>query len=404
MEKALDNLRVLETTHVWAGPIVGMMMADMGAEVIHVEKPGHGDMQRHPSMHGPGIEGENLVFAMLNRNKKSITLNLKAPKGKEMFMELVKQSDIVVENFTPGTMDSLGIGYDDLSAVNPRIIMVSVSGFGQNGPYRDYHAYDLVAQAMSGWMSVTGYPGQPPVRGGGVIADYLGGIFGFCGLMTALYWRERSGQGQQVDVSLMDSAAFTLGDRIVRYAAIGDPELIAPVGNKYPNMPMALCYPTKDGYFTFRFPSTESIGNLIKMIDEKMPANMDQKQLTVKEMTENPGFWESYEDRITQFLKDKTNDEAMAIMESMDIACSPVLTLDKVIEDPQFNAREMMVEVEHPKIGKMKMPGIVPKLSKTPGKVETPGPSLGQHNEDIYCSLLGCTKDELANLKDDNII
>ncbi len=196
MEKALSGLRVLEVAHAWAGPLAGMYLADMGAEVIKIERPEVGDIQRSPVAHGPCAEGENLVFQFFNRNKKSVTLDLKTRQGQEIFKAMVLKADIVVENFIPGAMDSWGIGYKVLSEINPRIIMVSISGFGRTGPYREQGAYDLVVQAMSGMMSVTGNPGQPPVRAGAAIADHLGGLFGFSGALTALYWREKTGLGQ----------------------------------------------------------------------------------------------------------------------------------------------------------------------------------------------------------------
>lgn len=402
-EKALQDIRVLDVTHAWAGPLVGMYLADMGAEVIHVERPGLGDMQRSVNVHGPGLDGENLVFLFINRNKKSITLDLKTPKGVEIFHELVKESDIVVENFTPGTVEKLGIGYDALSKLNPKIIMVSVSGFGQNGPYRNHHAYDLTAQAMSGLMSVTGFPDNPPLRSGGVVADQLGGLYGFCGVMTALYWREKSGRGQHVDVSLMDGASFMVSDRTVRYAAVREPELIARMGNKYPFLPLTLCYPTKDGHFTFRFPAGQDPFKIAKFIgrEDLLQENEGEEP---SDFMDGMALLSKIDAPLREFLADKTTDEAIKGLEEMGVACSPVLTIDKLIEDPQFKAREMLVEVDHPRIGKVKLPGIVPKLSETPGTIESPGPALGQHNENIYCGVLGYSKESLAKLQEENVI
>ena len=402
-EKALQGVRVLDVTHAWAGPLVGMYLADMGAEVIHVERPGIGDMQRSVAVHGPGVGDDNLVFLFINRNKKSITLDLKNPKGTEAFKALVKESDIVVQNFSPGTMEKLGIGYDVLNELNPRIIMVSVSGFGQNGPYRDQHAYDLTAQAMSGLMSVTGLPEDPPLRSGGVVADQLGGIYGFCGVMTALYWREKSGRGQHVDVSLMDGASFMVSDRIVRYAALREPELIARMGNKYPFLPLTLCYPTKDGHFTFRFPAGQDPFNIAKLIgrEDLLQENEGEQPASFMNTT---ALLAKIDGPLREFLADKTTDEALEDLEGVGVACAPVLSIDKLIEDPQFKAREMLVEVDHPRIGKVKLPGVVTKLSETPGTVESPAPDLGAHNEEIYCGVLGYSREKLDELKEDRII
>lgn len=401
-EKALKNIRVLDATHYWAGPITGMLLADMGAEVIHVERPEVGDEQRSTAIHGPGLLGESLVFLFLNRNKKGITLNLRAKKGQEIFKELVKKSDVVVENFAPGTTERLGLGYDALSKLNPRIIMVSISGFGQYGPDRERRAFDPAIQAMSGLTSITGFPDRPPVRSGAVIADFLGGIFGFCGAMIALYWREQSGEGQWVDASLMDSVIYTLGDRIVRYAALGEPELIARLGNAYPFLPLDSFYSTKDGYFYAMGFGETAVIKLAEMIGAVECIRIDEAEETGMDL--GWALLGQLDRPLRELLKGKTNDEAKVIFEEAGLDFYPVLTLDKVMEHPQFKARDMLVEVEHPKLGKLKIPGIVPKLSKTPGSVESAGPSLGQHNEQIYCGLLGYTREELAKLEEEKII
>ena len=401
MEMAFEGLLVLEAAHAWAGPLTGMYMADMGAEVIHIEKPGVGDMARSAFSHGPLVKGENLPFLFVNRNKKGITLDLTKSKGQDIFKQMVPKADVVIENFIPGTMDRWGLGYKDLKKINPGLIMVSISGFGQNGPYREHAGYDLVAQAMSGLMSVTGYPDQPPVRAGSAIADHLGGIYGFCGALTALYWKQKTGEGQWVDISLMDGAAFTLGDRIVRYAPLGDPELIARVGNRYPMMGRALCYATKDGYFTIRAASMEAVARLAKLLGKEMP---DAKLESTSSVVGTLQFEGEVGDALGEFLKDKTNKEALRIMEKEGIACAPVQSLDQVMEDPQFKVREMLVDIGHPILGQMKMMGIVPKLSRTPGSVRSAGPSLGQHNAEVYSKLLGYTDNDLNALKQEGLI
>ena len=401
MEKALSDLRVLEVAHAWAGPLTGMYLADMGAEVIKIEKPGVGDLQRSPLAHGPSAEGENVVFLFTNRNKKGITLDLMKSKGQEIFKEMVKKADIVIENFVPGTMDRWGINYEVLSKINPRLIMVSVSGFGQTGPYREHGAFDLVIQALSGLMSVTGYPDQPPVRAGSAIADHLGGLFGFCGALIALYWRNKSGQGQWVDSSLMDSTVLTLGDRFVRYAYFGHSELISRVGNRYPWLGRAGFYATKDGYLTFRAASESGPAILARILGR-------EDLITGQEGTD---FMASYAllegelgDELEKFLKDKTNSAALKILNEAGIACAPVLSIDEVINDPQFKEREMFVDVDHPKLGKMKMMGVVPKLSKTPGSIKSAGPLLGQHNEEVYSDLMGYSKEKITQLREEKII
>ena len=402
VKKALGDIRVLDVTHWWAGPTSAMLMADMGAEVIKVERPGGGEGQRSPDVHGPGLQGENLVFLFLNRNKKSITLDLKNPKGHDIFMKLARMSDVVVENFAPGVMKRLGLGYDALSEANPRIIMVSISGFGQYGPSSERPAYDPVIQAMSGLMSVTGFPDNPPVRCGNVIADYLGGIFGFCGAVTALYAREKTGEGQWVDVALMDATTLTLGDRIVRYAAVKEPQLIAQWGNTIPFVGgMTPYYHTRDGYFSFRATGEDSVVKLAEMIGAHESVRLDEAEAE-QDLTYH--LLGQLDAPLREYFSGKTTAEAVEVLETVGIQAVPVRSLAEVMNDPQFIARDMLVEVEHPRLGKVKLPGVVPKLSKTPGSVETPGPMLGAHNEEVYCGLLGLDREELARLEDEKVV
>ena len=401
MKMALEGLLVLEAAHAWAGPLTGMYLADMGAEVIHIEKPGVGDLARSAFAHGPLVKGENLPFLFVNRNKKGMTLDLTKKKGQEIFKQMVPKADIVIENFIPGTMDRWGLGYKDLKEINPGLIMVSISGFGQTGPYREHAGFDLVAQAMSGLMSVTGYPDQPPVRAGSAIADHLGGIYGFCGALTALYWKQKTGEGQWVDISLMDGTAFTLGDRIVRYALLGDPELKARVGNRYPLMGRARCYATKDGYFTIRPTSEETVARLAKLLGKEISKAKVEGTDLMRGALQIEG---EIGDALGEFLENKSSEEAIRIMEKVGVAFAPVQSLDEVIEDPQFKAREMLVDIGHPILGQMKMMGIVPKLSKTPGSIRSAGPSLGQHNLEIFSKLLGYTDNDLKTLKQEGLI
>ncbi len=402
MEKALGDLIVIEVAHAWAGPLTGMYFADMGAEVIKIERPGRGDLQRSPLAHGPCVEDENLVFLFLNRNKKGITLDLRSKKGQEIFKSMVAKADIVIENFVPGTFDRWGLGYDVLSGINPALIMVSVSGFGQTGPYREHAAFDLVIQAISGMMSVTGFPNQPPVRCGAAIADHLGGLFGFVGALVALHWRNQSGQGQWVDASLLESTLITLGDRFVRYAQFGDTsDLISQVGNRYPGMGRAGCYKTKDGYLTFRAASEGGAAKLAKIVGREDLINGDEDKTFLNTYKLFEG---ELGNALEIFLEDKTKKEALEILNEAGVACAPVLGIDELMKDPQFKEREMLVDVEHPVVGKMKMIGAVPKLSKTPGTVRSAGPSLGQHNEEVFSNLLNYTKEEIDHLKKEKII
>jgi len=391
MQKALEGVRVLEISQFWAGPLTASYLADLGAEVIKVETPGAGDRQRSPKIHGPGLKGENLVFLTFNRNKKSITLDLYTKKGQEIFKELVKKSDILIENFTPGTIKRFGFSYKSLSEINSRIIMVSISGYGQDGPYKLKPSFDYIGQAMGGLMGITGYPDHPPVRVGVMIADELASLFSVYGVLAALYWRERSGKGQWVDVSIMDSVAFTLGDRIVRYAALGNSvsELLGRWGNAYPYVVATDLYEAKDGYVILSAALKPWKDNWARIIGIEEFKDGDPNKVT---------------DYIAEWARTKTVSEIIEIVEGSGNPCCRIISVDELIRDPQFLSREMLVEIEHPKAGEVKVMGVVPKLSATPGEVKTSAPLLGQHNEEVYTTLLQYSKQKIESLKEEKVI
>ena len=398
MAKALEGIRVLDCGHAIAGPTVGMCLADMGAEVIHVEPPDIGDYVRHFCALNVFVKDETPWFLFYNRNKKSITLNLKSAEAQEIFKELVKQSDVVIENFVPGTMDSFGLGYWILKEVNPGIVMVSISGFGQNGPYRDRGGFELVAQAMGGLLSVTGDPDRPPARAGGNVADSLTGIFGAYGALTALFHKERTGQGQWVDLSLMDSLSCLVGDRILSYANLGEDilgEVATRRGNYLPGYGYVLFKSKDDRYFVLMTHR--------KPVLEKLAGELGRKELLDLDPL-NPSDIVKAQEIVAEWIGERTADEVFSTLERLDVVFGQVLTIDEVANNPQFLAREMLVEVEHPTLGRIKIPGIVPKLSLTPGSVETSSPALGQHNEEIYQGLLGYSREELERLKEKKAI
>lgn len=395
MAKALSGLRVLGVTRMLAGPYAEMLLADMGAEVIHIELPGVGDDSRH---FAPLINGEGSCFIASNRNKKSITLDLRKEEGKEVFKDLVKISDIVFENNRPGTMDKWGIGYKQLKQINPSIIMTSISGFGQYGPYKDRAGLDIIAQAMGGLMFMTGEKDGPPTRTGNAMGDFLGALFAVYGTLSALYYREKTGQGQHVDAALLDSVIAVLENVIPNYSTLGT--ITTRMGSRIPGVAPYNRYRAKDGYVV--------IGVSSNVLWERFAKAIGKPELIDDPRFSSPSLRVSNVDevdRITQeWVSTKTVDEVVEILNDAGVICGPIYSVDQLIEDPHIKAREMVVEIEHPVIGKYKDSGITPKLSLTPGSVDSPPPLLGQHNDEIYRGLLGYSDEKVKALKEKGVI
>lgn len=393
---ALAGIRVLDLTRVLAGPFSTMMMADMGAEVIKIETPGSGDDSRQ---FAPFVNGESAYYMNLNRNKKGITLNLKHPKGKDIFLELVKQADIVVENYRPGTMEKLGIGYETLAGVNPGIIYGCVSGFGHYGPYKDRAGYDIIGQAAGGLMSTTGWPGGEPTRTGTAMGDVLAGLSVTVGILAALRNREVTGKGQKVDVALVDSVVASLEIINQIYLATGkNPERI---GNRYESVYPYDSFRTKDGSMVIACGNDKLWTALCKVMgkpelakDERFDKNPKrvQRHAEVKPIVE-------------AWSMTKTIDEAVDELLEAGIPAAPINTIERVTKDPHIaGAREMFVEIEHPKAGKMKLTGSHLKLSSTPVSFRRPAPLLGQDNLEVFTGLLNMTEQEVAALQENGVI
>lgn len=392
---ALDGVRVLDLTRVLAGPFCTMMLADMGAEVIKIEQPKKGDDSR---AFGPYVNGESSYYMNLNRNKKGVTLNLKG-QGKEIFLEMVKKADIVVENYRPGTMEKLGLGYEDLKNVNPRIIYGCISGFGHYGPYKDRAGYDIIGQAMSGLMSTTGWPGGEPTRTGTAMSDVLAGLSAAVGILAALRSRDITGIGQKVDIALVDSTVASL--EIINQIYLVEGRIPQRIGNRYESVYPYDSFRTKDGSLV--------IGGGNDKLWQKICQLMGQPELASKE-----GFETNYK-RVQNHEEVKKVVEAWTITKGMDdlvselldagVPAAPINTIDKVVNDPHISgAREMFVEVDHPKAGKMKIAGTHIKMSETKPSVRTPAPLLGQHNDEVYGEFIGLDKAEIEELNKQGII
>ncbi|HEA47322.1 MAG TPA: CoA transferase [bacterium] len=407
MEKPLEGIRILDLSRILAGPYCSMLLADMGAEVIKVERPGKGDDTR--AFGPPFIEGESAYFLSINRGKKSITVNFKKDKGREIIYQLIKKSDVLLENFRPGTLDKIGLGYETIEKINPQIIYTSISGFGQIGPERLKAGYDLTVQGMGGIMSLTGDPSGPPYKVGTSISDILAGIYACQGILLALIARNKNGKGQKVDVSMLDCQVSLLTYQAGIYFATG----LVPKrkGNQHPTICPYETFKASDEYINI------AIGNdklWQKFCDLLAP--LEKNSLTglgLKEIKDDPKFSSNpkrVENRdelfliIGKIIREKKAQEWLKIFDGEGIPAGPILSVDKVLSHPQVLAQEMVVEVNHPKSGKIKLTGIPVKLSATPGSIDKPPPLLGEHNDEVLSHILGYSKEEIKSLKEEGVI
>ncbi len=379
MVRPLESILILDLSRALAGPYCSMMLADMGAEIIKIEMPGRGDDSR--SWGPPFVEGESAYFMSVNRNKKSITLNLKNEKSKEIIEKLIKKADIIIENFRPGTMDKLGLSYENVAELNPEIIYASISGFGQDGPYRLLPGFDQVIQGMGGLMSVTGEPGGPPIKVGVAVADIAGGMFAAYGIMIALFNRQRTGKGQMIDVSLLDSQVAWLTYRAGSFFASG--KIPQPLGSGHPNIVPYQAFKANDTYVNI------AAGN--DQLWQKFCSAVG-----LEDIVENPKFATNakrVENRnelvniISNIVSSKNAQEWLDILTKAGVPCGPIYTLDEIFTDPQVLHRNMVKDLDHIKAGKIKVTGVPVKLSATPGEILTAPPVLGQHTKEILLEL-----------------
>ncbi|MGH8856488.1 MAG: CaiB/BaiF CoA transferase family protein [Polaromonas sp.] len=393
----LTKLRVIDMGTMVAGPVAATLMADFGAEVIKVEQPGGGDTIRNL---GPFLEGESLWWNVDGRNKKSVTIDLRHKKGQDLLKRLVATVDAVVENFRPGTLEKWNIGYAQLAEVNPALVMLSVSGFGQTGPYANRAGYDRIGLAFSGVMGMTGYADRPPVRIGTSMADYTTATLGAFSLMMALYHRDaNNGAGQQIDLALYESMFRFTDSMSLAYDRLG---LVRErTGNVHQGAAPGNNFATKDGqYLTLTISGDTLFKRLCQaigrpaMAQESHYATHALRWQRVEELNEIVGQWIKTTD-----VKDVT-----AALETHGIPFSIALTVADIFEDPHYKARDNLVTVDHPTLGPLKMQGVVPKLSKTPGGPISAAPALGSSNEEVFLGTLGMERSEFDELSAAGVI
>lgn len=394
-EKVLEGIRVIDIGTFQAAPFCCQILADFGAEVIRVEQPG-GAVDRELGPFAPS--GENMAVAIYGRNKKGITLNLQNEKGKQLLKELVKRSDVLVTNLTPRAVKNLGIDYECLSKVNPGLIYASITAYGQYGPYAERPGFDPVIQAITGHMYITGFKDTAPTKSGASLTDYGSGLYGVIGILLALRHRDKTGQGQEIDISMLDTGVSFMEAVFAQYKVLN--EVQPQMGNARPFSAPTNAYQCKDGYVYFAITFNRMWERFTKLIGREDLMN-DPRFATSELRRRNRECMDSL---AQGWLADKTREEAVKRLVEAGIPAGPVNTITEAIVDPQINARKMVVDLEHPGIGKVPVSGIVIKLSKTPGSIETPVPSIGQHNEEIYCSSLGYSKGKLTELKEQGVI
>jgi crotonobetainyl-CoA:carnitine CoA-transferase CaiB-like acyl-CoA transferase len=386
--RALDGLRVLDVTQVMAGPYCAMLLADLGADVVKVEPPG-GDSTRQM----PGASGsDSPSFNAVNRGKRSIVINLKTPEGREVFSRLARSTDILIENYRPGVMRALGLDYDALARVNPRLIYASISGYGQTGPQRGKGGFDLIAQGVSGIMSVTGEAGGPPVKAGVPLTDLSAGLFALVGILAALTHRQTTGRGQQVDTSLVDAGvALSVWEATEYFSGVGVPAALGSAHRMNAPYQAIRC---ADGYITLGAANDRLFRRLCEALGHS--EWLDQPEFaTNASRVSNRTLLAA---RIEDITATERRSHWLALLDANDIPCGPINTYEQVFADPQVMAREMVVETNHPALGRMRTLGSPIKMSATPPDVSRRAPQLGEHTTDVL-SEAGFSSAEIAALR-----
>ncbi len=407
--RPLHGVRILDLTNYFAGPFCTMILAGLGAEIIHVERPGIGNPIRiNPPFIGPqgiGIEKrtpEDMSLLVLKRarNKKSITLDLRGPKGREIFLNLAKISNLGVENYSYGVMERMHLSYEELKKVNPAIIYCAITGFGHEGPYRDRVAYDIVAQAMSGFMDVTGFPDGPPTCAGIAVGDAIPGIFAAIGIISAQYHKKQTGQGQKVDISMQDCLFAMVFDEA--FDVLKKLGLPIRTGNRFKRLAPYNSYKTKDGYIVLGIISDEQFESLLKTIGREDLIGHPRYDNRYKRLQQV----DELDQIITEWSLKMTKKEAVEELIKNRVPSGPVMGIDELMEDPQLLARKMVVDLVHPKLDsvKAKGPGFPIKFSESPDDYDQPAPLLGQNNQEVYGGLLGMDDKTFQVLKEEKVI
>lgn len=397
MARALEGIRVLDLSRMYGGPMCTMLLAELGAEVIKAEMPQAGDGVRNLVPQTQGLE--SYPFVILNRGKLGITLDLQSEGGRSICKELVGKCDVLVENFTPGVMEDLGLSYEELKPDNPGLIYASISGFGHTGPSRTQVAFDTIIQAMGGLISVNGQPDSPPTKVAPAIADFLGGIYSAIAILAALQYRANTKQGQRIDISMQDCIwAITAIQYLPLYLTTGrEPERL---GNRMIEVTPFNIYPAKEGYIVIAIVTVGQWQRLLEVIGREEMKDVPEYGSQVDRIK----HIDEVDSMVKEWTIERTVDEMITQLRAADLPCAPVPTFGQVASDPQLASRNMQVEVEQTISGKLKVPGSVFKMSQTPGDATQSAPFLGQHNAEVYSKLLGYDTETIDRLQRDGAI
>ncbi len=398
MKMPLEDVVVIDLSHALAGPHCSTMLADFGATVFKLESPDGGDISRAWGAAAGSTGAESAYFVSLHRNKRGLSINLKHPEGKELFLKVIEKADVLIENFRPGALEKLGLGYEPVSARNPGIIYASISGFGQDGPYRERAAMDLILQAESGMISITGDEGSHGVRCGTSIADMTAGMYAAFGIMLALRVKDRTGQGQRIDMSMMEGQLGLLNTMIASYGV--DHEMPAPMGTAYKALLPYQTLRTRTRDLAIAVGSEKlwkvfcpAIGRPDLLTDERFGNNRLRvtNRVALIDIVQEALLTRSYEEWEQIFLK-------------VGIPVGAVNNIQQVVDHPQVAARESLLTMDHPRSGKVMMAGVPVRLSRTPGSVRTPAPALGEHTAEALHELLGISAEEVARLAREGVV
>lgn len=400
MSRALEGIRVVDLSHVLAAPTCTMFLADLGAEVIHIEPPHGDDSREFGPFAGKHDKNRSGYFISLNRNKKSMVLNLKHEKGKKILRELIEVSDILVENYRPTTMKKLGFGWEEIQKINPRMIYASICGFGHDTlpGYDTRPAYDMVAQGYSGIMSITGPEGGPPCRVGSSVGDIIAGHQAVIGILAALFNREKTGRGQHHDGAMIDGLFAILENAVVRYTIEG--MIPGPLGSAHPSITPFQGFETRDSWIITPIGNDNLWATFCQVI-EREDLTYDPRFATNPQRTNNKG---ELIPLLAVELKKRTTREWSEIFENAGLPYSPINNMKEICEDPHISYRNMLVEIDQPGIGTMKIAGSPIHLSETPGEVYAHAPLLGEHSEEVLRDILRYSQEEIERLKEEGVI
>jgi crotonobetainyl-CoA:carnitine CoA-transferase CaiB-like acyl-CoA transferase len=395
--RPLEGLTVIEAASLFAGPLIGTVMADFGADVIKIEHP-RGDGVRSLGWEKDGV---SLWWALAARNKRAVTLNLSHERGQELLRELVRDADVLIENFRPGTLERWNLGPDQLMSINPGLVIARVSGFGQDGPYRDRPGFGTLAESISGFAHINGWPDGPPTLPAFGLGDGIAALTGAYSVMFALWWREHAGNGsgQVIDISIYEPLFSLLGPQALVYDQLGIVQ--TRTGNRAPFTAPRNAYQTRDGVWLGLSASAQSIAERVmkivgrpELIDEPWYSNHHGRLQHQDELDEIIGNW----------IAERTADEVLDAFADSEGAIAPVYSIKEIFDDPQYQFRETITTVDHPELGPIRMQNVVPRMSRTPGRIDHPGPRLGEHNEEVFGGQLGKLESELVRLREEGVI